>query len=90
MEFKGLRAQYIVTALVGVIAGLIIALVASAVAGIAVIAASVFISFYLNGKYGADGLSRLMARRGCAKYVVMNRRVYKLVRKKDAEKIHTA
>lgn len=80
VELKGLRSKYIVIAGGGAVAGLVIAFVGSFIAGVVIVAAAIIAAYYLNDKYGVDGFSIMMAQRGCCKYMVNRKRVFRIVK----------
>lgn len=87
LEFQGLRAQYIAFAIAGfVVAFILYMLIAFINSIVAIIMAlivaiiSIGMAFYLNNKFGAKGLSLVIAKRGCTKYINNNRRIYKLIK----------
>lgn len=87
LEFKGLRAQYIVIAIAGFAIAfaiyMVISFISSIIAiiiGVVIAILSIGTAFYLNNKFGTNGLSRIMAQRGCTKYINNNKRIYKLIK----------
>lgn len=87
LEFKGLRAQYIAVAIAGFVVAFILYMMFSFISpyfgiGIALVVAiaSIGIAFYLNNKYGTNGLSQLMASKNCTKYINNNKRINKIIK----------
>lgn len=87
LEFQGLRAQYIAFAIAGFVVAFILYMLIAFINSIAAIVVAVIIAilsigaaFYLNNKFGTNGLSQIMAQRGCTKYINNNKRIYKLIK----------
>lgn len=87
LEFYGLRAQYIAFAIAGfVIAFILYMLIAFINSVVAIVTAVVFafisigVTFYLNNKFGSNGLAQMIAAKGTTKYVNNNKRIYKIIR----------
>lgn len=89
LEFKGLRAKYIFVALVGFIIAFLVYLIFSFVTtymglilGITIAVVSIGAAFYLNAKFGVNGLALYRASKGCQRYMMNSKRMYKMVTKK--------
>ena len=92
LEFKGLRAKYILLALVGCVGGFIVYMIFSffttyvgLVLGGLVAAVSIITAVVLNSKFGANGLDLYLAGRNTVKYISNNRRIHALVKNCDKE-----
>ncbi len=93
VEVKGLRAQYFIYAVVGVIAAFVIFFILSFITGqvLAVIIAliclvcNVSVCFYLNNKYGEKGLGRLYAKMLTPDRVASHKRMYMILNFKDGD-----
>lgn len=93
VEVKGLRAQYFIYAVVGVIAAFVIFFILSFIIGqvIAVITAfislvcNVSVCFYLNNKYGEKGLGRLYAKMLTPDRIASHKRIYKIPGFRDGD-----
>ena len=91
VEFKGLKSQYLFIFAAGLLAVFVLFVVMYMMGidqwvciGFGVIAASVLVwlTFYLNAKYGENGLMKLMAKRQHPRYLINRKIPYRLFRKK--------
>ncbi|NCC98224.1 MAG: DUF4133 domain-containing protein [Bacteroidia bacterium] len=87
VEVKGLRAQYVVYAVAGLVLSFVIFFICSLIFNqwIALSAAlligllSLFICFYLNKKFGENGLTQFFASRNLIRRVGNNKRVKNII-----------
>lgn len=87
VEVKGLRAQYFIYAVIGIIVAVIlffflsfmIGQILSLVISFVCLVINVSICFYLNNRFGEKGLSQFYAQRVTPDRVAFNKRVYKIV-----------
>lgn len=93
VEVKGLRAQYFIYAVVGVVAAFVIFFILSFIIGqvAAMIIAficlvcNVSVCFYLNNRYGEKGLGRLYAKMLTPDRIASHKRIYKILNFKDGD-----
>jgi len=94
VEVKGLRAQYFIYAVIGIVVAFIVFFILSFIAGqiIAVIIAAaclicnVSVCFYLNNKYGEKGLGHLYANMLTPSRVASHKRIHRIPGFKDGKK----
>lgn len=87
VEVKGLRAQYFIYAVIGVILAVIIFFVLSFIVGQTLSLLLSFVSlvfnisicFVLNNKFGENGLSQLYAQRATPDRIAFNKRVCRII-----------
>ncbi len=87
VEVKGLRAQYFIYAVIGIILAVILFFFLSFIIGqtlslvisFVCLVINVSICFYLNNKFGEKGLSQFYAQRATPDRIAFNKRVYKIV-----------
>lgn len=95
VELKGLRAQYVIYAVFGIllsfvlffVCSFIIGQIAALIVGIIAMSASFAAVFYMNGRFGEHGLTRLFARRSTPCRLAINKRIYGLMLDKSADKV---
>lgn len=95
VEFKGLRSQYFIYAVVGTVISVVLFFIFSFIVGqsVAVIISVVFFvisisgCYYLNNRFGEYGLTQYYARKATPKRIVVGRRIYKILSVKDIDKI---
>lgn len=87
VELKGLRAQYVIYAVFGILlsfvlfflCSFILGQVAALICGIVAMVASVASVFYMNGRFGENGLTRFFARKATPGRIAINKRIYALM-----------
>lgn len=87
VELKGLRAQYVIYAVLGILlsfvlfflCSFILGQVAALICGIVAMVATVASVFYINGKFGENGLTRFFARKATPGRIAVNKRIYALM-----------
>ena len=94
VEFKGLKSQYLFIFAAGLLAVFVLFVVMYMMGidqwvciGFGVIAASVLVwlTFYLNAKYGEYGLMKLLAKRQHPRYLINRKAPHRLFRQKRKE-----
>lgn len=93
VEFKGLRAQYVIYAVVGIVLSFVVFFVfsfiigqlAALIVGLVSMIVSVCAVVYMNGKFGEHGLSKYYAAKALPRRIAYNRRLYRIVQSKDDE-----
>ena len=91
VEFKGLKSQYLLIFVGGLLATFVLFVIMYMVGinqwvciGFGVTAASVLVwqTFALNAKYGEHGLMKLSATKSHPKYIINRRKIPRLIKKK--------
>ncbi|MCQ2335597.1 MAG: DUF4133 domain-containing protein [Paludibacteraceae bacterium] len=87
VEVKGLRAQYFIYAVIGIVAAFVVFFILSFIVGqvpsviVAVfcLVINVSVCFYLNNKFGEKGLVQLYASRALPKRIAIHRRIHRII-----------
>ncbi len=87
VEVKGLRAQYFICAVIGIVIAFVVFFILSFIVGqVASIIVAVFclvinvsMCFYLNNKFGEKGLVQLYAVRAMPKRIAIHKRLYIII-----------
>lgn len=87
VEVKGLRAQYFIYAVIGIVVAFVVFFVLSFIVGqVPSVIAAVFclvinvsVCFYLNNKFGEKGLVQLYAAKATPKRIAIHRRIYRII-----------
>lgn len=95
VEFKGLRAQYFIYAILGIVLAIVLFFILSFIAGqtislfvsIIALVLNVSICFVLNNRFGEKGLNQLYAQKALPDRIAFNKRVCMLIEIKDGDKI---
>ncbi|MCQ2351549.1 MAG: DUF4133 domain-containing protein [Paludibacteraceae bacterium] len=88
VEVKGLRAQYFIYAVAGVVLAFVVFFVLSFIvnqAAAIIVAAVCLISnvsvcFFLNNKYGEKGLVQVYAKRATPNRIAVHKRIYNIIK----------
>lgn len=91
VEVKGLRAQYFIYAVIGIVAAFVVFFILSFIVGqvpslivaILCLVINVSLCFYLNNKFGERGLVQFYAAKATPDIISIHKRLYRIIGDKN-------